>query len=233
MEKKYFAATIGCEGGCDVAELTIWQDNNSDIAVHKTVSYDGYCEALLKNRTHNNAKKKLGLLPKEVLSIMTGEREQIIYCFIPGEVRFLAYRKRCEETMGYMIPYPSMIMEITRADQSARPTSVWCVKQTVDWPDDTTPLYRFPFSNVSDNGSICMGGNSVQLTGNEKLSEVVKKSEALFFDAPYNGDYYAVGNKVNSMMSLGDLLTSLHGKREFPEELLISTQKTVMNLGLD
>ena len=157
MEKKYFAATIGCEGGCDVAELTIWQDNNSDIAVHKTVSYDGYCEALLKNRTHNNVKKKLGLLPREVLSIMTGEREQIIYCFIPGEVRFLAYRKRCEETMGYMIPYPSMIMEITRADQSARPTSVWCVKQTVDWPDDTTPLYRFPFSNVSDNGSICMG----------------------------------------------------------------------------
>lgn len=100
MEKKYFAATIGCEGGCDVAELTIWQDNNSDIAVHKTVSYDGYCEALLKNRTHNNAKKKLGLLPREVLSVMTGEREQIIYCFIPGRCVFWRIEKDARRQWG-------------------------------------------------------------------------------------------------------------------------------------
>lgn len=76
MEKKYFEATVGSENGCDVAELTLWQGNGeNEIAVHKTVSYDSFCTVLMRNRAINK-KIKMGLFPKEVLSVVTGEREQ-------------------------------------------------------------------------------------------------------------------------------------------------------------
>lgn len=228
MEEKIFEAIVGTDADRDIVELTLWHQSAT---LKKTVAYDQFCEMLLENRQRRET-VKLGLFPKEVLSVLVGEQEKTIFCFLPADIHFLGYKRQKEELNGYMVPYPGMIMAISWQAQRACPVAVWCVNRTVEWPDEDTVLYRFPFGNVSDTGSICMGGNFVRLTGNESLTEVVKKCEELFYNTPYNGDYYQIGNKVASMESLGDLLKSLHGKRQFPDELLISDGRTVQDLEL-
>lgn len=231
--EKLFEAVVGIDAGNEVVELTTFAEETK---IRKTISYDQFCDALLSSRSSAQS-IKIGLFPREVLSVVWGEHDRKIYLFIPTAVRFLGYKNRSqpEEIQGFMVPYPNMILEITwkELDCRACPTSVWCTNSTEQWPTPDTLLYRFPFGNVSDKGSICMGGNAVSLSGTEKLAEVVAKCEDLFFNTPYNGDYYSVGNKINSLMSLGDLLTSLNGKLQFPDELLILDGKKVQDLHLN
>lgn len=231
--QKLFEAVAGIDAGNEVVELTTFAEETK---IRKTISYDQFCDALLSGRDSAQS-IKIGLFPREVLSVVWGEHDRKIYLCIPTAVRFLGYKNRSqpEEIQGFMVPYPNMILEITwkELDCRACPTSVWCTNSTEQWPTPDTLLYRFPFGNVSDKGSICMGGNAVSLSGTETLAEVVAKCEDLFFNTPYNGDYYSVGNKINSLMSLGDLLTSLNGKSQFPDELLILDGKKVQDLHLN
>ena len=234
--EKLFEAVAGIDAGSEVVELTTFVAEKENTKIKKTISYDQFCEALLSGRGPAQS-IKIGLFPREVLSVVWGEHDRKIYLFIPTAVRFLGYKNRSqpEEIQGFMVPYPNMILEITwkELDCRACPTSVWCTNSTEQWPTPDTLLYRFPFGNVSDKGSICMGGNAVSLSGTETLAEVVAKCEELFFNTPYNGDYYGVGNKINCLMSLGDLLTSLNGKSQFPDELLILDEKKVQDLRLN
>lgn len=226
---KYFNALVYSESGRELVRLTTWPDSSENAAAVKTVEYSDFCAALEKGRSQNTV-ICTGLLPRNVLSVSMMEDGQNIAVFLPPEVRFLGYRKRGEELRGFMVPYPGIVMKLLIKNEYAVPKSVWCTDSSVIWPDGATKLYRFPFGNVSDSGSICMGGNQLRLRGTEGTTEIVDRCLEMFFATPYNGDYYSVGNKIATGASLVDALTSLHGKENFPDEWLVDSHCIVGSL---
>lgn len=227
--KRYFDALAYSESGRELVRLTTWSDESENIAAVKTVEYSDFCAALEKGRC-KNAVIHTGLLPRNVLSVSIMEDGQEVIVFLPPEVRFLGYRKRGEGLRGFMIPYPGIVLKLLLKNEYAVPRSVWCTDSSVEWPDRSTKLYRFPFGNVSDAGSICMGGNQLKLSGAESTTEIVNRCLEMFFATPYNGDYYSVGNKIATGASLVDALTSLHGKGNFPDEWLVDSHCIVGSL---
>lgn len=89
--EKLFEAVAGIDAGSEVVELTTFVAENTKIK--KTISYDQFCEALLSGRGPAQS-IKIGLFPREVLSVVWGEHDRKIYLFIPTAVRFLGYQKQ-------------------------------------------------------------------------------------------------------------------------------------------
>lgn len=73
-----------------------------------------------------------------------------------------------------------------------------------------------------DNGHICYGYNDV--SGYNTLKSV-ENAVNLFFEAPFNGDYYKQGITNSSGLSMVDLLEHLKMLDYFPQDILIPAKE--------
>lgn len=82
-------------------------------------------------------------------------------------------------------------------------------------------MFRYPFGNVSSNGSICMGNILTKKLSFEKADEFME----LFFSGVTNNDYYDKSNILPGY-SLSKMINMLEKKKEFPKRWLVETGQT-------
>ncbi|MFE7064203.1 hypothetical protein ACFVAD_18900 [Sutcliffiella sp. NPDC057660] len=93
---------------------------------------------------------------------------------------------------------------------------------------ENTMLYKFPYSNVYDDGSVCMGTNAFP---NITCISDLESLHSLFIHSPFTGDY---GAKTTLKKKLWELFTEIFNEKDFDDNVLIPMDKTLgMLLGLE
>lgn len=105
----------------------------------------------------------------------------------------------------YQIPFPDLIFVLSVKDGSVRKKCVFsAVKDN---------LYRYPFGNVDEAGSICMGNIHVNMDNMADFSTE-------FFMGETNEDYFVPGGSIKPKWSQGRLLAEAAKHETFPTRWL-------------
>ena len=115
----------------------------------------------------------------------------------------------------YHVPFPTLIFRITVKDGQV--VSKYCFARK----KNSKTICRYPFGNVSNSGSICMGNISANdMTCVEDFSDD-------FFMGVTNNDYYRNGEgRVTFEVTQEQLLDKLSALKEFPDNWLVESDVT-------
>ena len=126
-----------------------------------------------------------GLIPDNLLSYeLANSGSYKMTWFRPAEVRVIHFAPALKINTGEMW-VPSMIYQATN-----RGLSVMALKSN-SRPTEKTPLFRPPFYNVSDNGTVCLGNANVKKPKETTYAALQKYWEDLFWLSEFthvNGD---------------------------------------------
>ena len=134
------------------------------------------------------------------------------------------YQPACRSTVIYEdrvfedVGTPSAIYKFGVRQNRLCSTYMWAITEKVIRPE--TPLYCFPFYNVSgDNGHLCMGSNRIEINEPWELFKIPTAIQAM-----PSTRAYAFRNRAG--LDGDSLFKSLQGK-EFPTDWLVPTSKTI------
>ena len=137
-------------------------------------------------------RQRVGTFPEGTYSIVQWGGGYRIAVFLPEAKRPMQYGLKGQESaFTGLIWYPSIIFLINVDVEKKKVTgmSAYAVKEKAfSELSDGTRLYSYPFGNVSDSGSVCLGGNTVE--GVSDYRETVEAALNVFFSAQTNDDYF-------------------------------------------
>lgn len=147
---------------------------------------------------------------------ITGEKDTYwVSFFVPKAVRQLVYSPTEE---FFLLPYPNLFFLIEV--KKGRATRKLCFSVKDDVPTDSSLLYLYPYGNVDNNGSICMGNCQTKLDDFKMSYNFVET----FFLGRDAGHYYRPGVWAKPKVSLRELISLVNKKEEFPKEWLMPSK---------
>lgn len=195
------------------------------IKQEKNISVETLIDILNSSKCNEKKTIQLGKMPRGYLATkqMVENYPKITSktaIFLKEDIHRITY-----EDQVYEIPIPNIMMIHNVSENGCVGTSLYCLSQDMDQEraatfleDNKVPtLYYWPFSNVSDDGHVCYGGNNIRKI--EKLSDL-DILPILFFDSAINNDYYTSRRTTLEKKTVRELLDTLNGKSEFPYEIL-------------
>ncbi|NSW84462.1 MAG: hypothetical protein HPY90_14600 [Syntrophothermus sp.] len=122
------------------------------------------------------------------------------------------------------VPQPRMVFFYKVYQERIRESYVACVSRKELFINNDTPLYRYPYSNVSGSFQICFGANALP-----KIKDLSQLAGLPYFfvSCPMNDDWYEGANR--SGLVLRELLEITQGK-EFDENILVDASITFKQL---
>ncbi len=191
--------------------------------ITKSLSYDDYKLVVLESGKEKTAYVPVRKLPEGYISgaLSTDEKTWKGLFFVPG-----AKRQFVSDNFNMIaqIPYPSLVFAVSYSEGRPWMKEVYAVKaKSIDEIGEDTKLYRYPYGNVSREGSICMGNISVP---DLKITEIGQFISA-FFEGVDEGHYYTPGVMVKPKYSLGTLVSKAVQKDVFPENWLVGNGGTI------
>lgn len=205
------------ELGNNMMRVTFSQDGFESI---KLLTMDNYL-AILGDATFSNAKHhvRIGCLPEgfydgSISSIDPSTFDAVI--IQPAQKRAMSYGGK-----HWYIPFPRLVFYLSVCNGHVTEKYCFALKNNEPVSKDTL-VFTYPFGNVSENGSICMGN---VITKNLDQISMTNEFIADFFMSETSNDYYEGKDKTG--LSQAELLYRLKEKDEFPEEWL--TQAGDMN----
>ena len=137
-------------------------------------------------------RQRVGTFPEGTYSIIQWEGGYRIAVFLPEAKRPMQYGLKGQESaFTGLIWYPSLVflIDVDVEKRRVNRMSAYAVKETAfSELSDGTRLYGYPFGNVSDSGSVCLGGNAIE--GVSDYRETVEAALNVFFSAQTNDDYF-------------------------------------------
>lgn len=184
--------------------------NEDKTVTEKTISYLDYMKLLGDSGFEDrNSYISIGPLPKGYVNAklnISNPGTFKVMVFYPGEKRAFCYGN-----YHYFVPFPPLVFTFDCVNGSIR--SHHCYATCTDSLTPDTPLMMYPFGNVSDTGSICMGNiETKQLTAICDIDGVVES----FFMSETNNDYYSSKNTLPQEQ----LIQKIKDLQLFPVELL-------------
>lgn len=187
----------------------------------KYVDVDRLLEAM-KNARNMDVFYRIGRLPQNYYD-GTIRRESDMT--ISGHMLLTVSKQRIplqfEETK-YIIPFPALLFCFHIIHGRVCSTEVYALTGT-QW-NEKSVLYNFPYGNVNvQSHQVCWGSNSLpEITELRKLDVVC----SLFYDSPCNNDYFTAERSVKWRTdNLRNVLEKLKEKEEFPEKLLVMSDR--------
>ena len=142
--------------------------------------------------------------------------------WVPPARRHISFRAKelGAPERGEVVPHPGLVFRV----QSSRQWQVWAVKGQ-ERPTEATKLFKAPYFNVSDGGTIC--------AGNVRLPEGTTAERIEAWNQAFFGSYFTHPNTRGKLVTYRgglfkfwmDLLDGRHS--EFPEHALVSSGITV------
>lgn len=125
------------------------------------------------------------------------------------------------ETPISEVGFPRMIFKYSIEGKKVRLQNIIAVKDDGPISKDT-PVYHFPFSHVSTDGNVCMGGNVFP-----EIEEVqqIGTFHNLFLASPFTSDYGAKSVTGKTVNQLFDALMN----KDFDDEWLLPFTKSVVD----
>lgn len=123
------------------------------------------------------------------------------------------------EKKAYYIPMPGLVYEVVANKGTMHTFRCFAFKE---WNGDETELFHYPYGNVSDSGSICMGSVSrVKVTSYTDIRENIENS----LNGVTNSDYLDGDDcRLSVKVSQHDFCDQLEKEEseQFPMELLLA-----------
>ena len=180
----------------------------------KSLNYKTYLSLLTKS-VHQNEYIQLGEVPTGYKEAAYADRDTYkIFLCAPAQKRLMVYQGG-----HYWIPFPGCLFFLEVKKGAVCHKYVYCYAD--EEIKDESRLFRYPFGNVSSNGSICMGNILTKRLSFEKADEFMD----LFFSGVTNNDYYDKSNILPGY-SLSKMINMLEKKKEFPKRWLVETGQT-------
>ncbi|WP_029423402.1 hypothetical protein [Alicyclobacillus macrosporangiidus] len=165
---------------------------------------------------------KLPRLPDRTLLIDIAEcsawTDVILTGYVPATEYPMVY-----QGVSYLVHIPTMVYRVRWNQQDKRLIGLSIAVTTDTVVTETSPLYRWPYSNVFADGRACWTHNTVC-----ELHEVVEKGVFAFLGTPNNRDLFGVGTSQNSpYRDYAAFLEAVQAQGGIPQEWLIPLGRTV------
>lgn len=186
---------------------------------HKRIPFKTLLENLEICTQVHSEKKFIGKLPYGFVDGCVGDNSEDslgVVLDIPKGKRCLFYQKG-EQKWNGIVEYPRLLFALT-VENGKYVDKICFALHENDELNENTKMYRFPFSNVSSEGRICVGSARFEKVHNFLDVEEFVES---FFQSTYNGDYYDTGF-TKAYKQFVDLLENV--KQRFPDEILVETE---------
>lgn len=158
-----------------------------------------------------------GLLPKELLYLGENNSEPHIVWYRKGAAS-LIFKKDLNVKNG-IYNLPTLIFML-----KGKTLSVFAIKSKSI--NEKSDLYKAPFHNIYDNGSVCMG--SAIINESNELKTIIKNYESAFFNSKFS-HYQSEGSPIKG--NLNTYFNKIVDKQiPFDNSLLIKTNKKLKNL---
>lgn len=125
----------------------------------------------------------------------------------------------------YRIPYPNVLYIFSVKNSIVQSKLCFAVKDADirKGISDKTPLYSFPFGNVSaGSGSMCFG--NIPMPKIPKM-EGIDKLVQLFLNGDVNDDLYSPSSCSTKNCKQFELYRYLEGKKTFPDSILVPSSE--------
>lgn len=198
-----------------------------DVKEERLVTIDSLMKAFGSSIIKETEMVPLGRMPfgyfDGAIRMEQGKFSAEVVAVLPASKQIVTYEKT-----KYDICMPSLVFSFKVQEERLAETKVFTIKD--DIPKEKSRLYRYPFGNVFDSGSVCWGNNCIPRIKDLKGLEMIM---TLFIQSPCNDDLYnsekCIGVKE---LPLRQLLQNLKDKNVFPEEYLrpIKNQKKAVTI---
>lgn len=197
----------------------------------KTLTYEHMMEVLSRNYRRETMTLPIGALPEGYLdAVVTESGVSKVRIYVPAQKRIFQLKLQGQRLpIAYTIPMPPMVFNIHSSgdsfDNDRFHGDCCIVKGSYNevkeaYYNGELQGYLYPFGNVNDSGSICMGNIRVAMQSVRDASKFVDA----FFDGLTNHDYVNGESRVTNGMGQMQLLGELNGKDKFPLKWLKKSQ---------
>ena len=189
------------------------QQDNGNVEV-KTLDYETYLSILTKS-VRKDAYIHIGELPTGYQeAAYAGPETYKVFLSAAAQKRLMVYQGG-----HYWIPFPGCLFYLEVKKGAVCEKKIYCY--TDEALRDESRLFRYPFGNVSVNGSICMGNIGTKRLSFGEAGDFME----LFFSGETNNDHYGKDH-ILPEYSLSKLIQMLEKKRAFPKRWLVETGQT-------
>ena len=202
------------------AQVLVEQRKKNGVISRKNISPQSLSECFLTSRV-DDERHSTGLLPEDC--IMAVMEKKFTYYFVRYPELYADFRYFDTEYRRFPIPRLVFGFKYLPKDHKVAGCSV-CVVKDGRLKEDTI-LYRYPFSNVSRDGRICLGNNALPLY---KDPSKLHTLASYILRMPNNNDHYSRdNNRLNA--EYRDLLEQM--KRKTPShyytDVLVESGQTL------
>lgn len=143
------------------AEVEVEQHSKNGVVIRKNISPASLSHCILTSRVDDES-HPTGLLPEGCIAVVMEKKHVYYYIRYPELYADFSYYET--EYLRFPIPRLVFCFKYLPADRKVVNASLCVVKDerlTLD-----TPTYRYPFSNVHGNLSVCLGNNALPVYKN-------------------------------------------------------------------
>ena len=192
----------------------------------KTMSFEDYCTLFLGAKKEALSFSRLSEPSKYFYDGMVSQKEDSfkVQLLVPAGKHQMVSQ---HYDFADIIPYPALLFNLVFSEGRAIRKDCYAVV-----PDkngrltEDSVLYRYPYGNVSDAGSICMGSISVKCNS---LTEADKFCEEFFLGID-EGHYYTPEVMISKNWNLGRLYNEVLKKEKFPTSWLVPNGRTYKDI---
>ncbi len=138
------------------AEVEVEQHSKKGVVSRKNISPQSLSDCILTSRVDDES-HPTGLLPENCIAVVMEKKWFYYYIRYPELYTDFSYFGT--EYPNFPIPRLVFRFKYLREERKVVESALCVVKDERLTPD--TPLYLYPFSNVSSNGKICLGNNAL------------------------------------------------------------------------
>lgn len=202
------------------AKILVEQRKKDGVISRKNISPQSLCDCFLTSRV-DDERHATGLLPENCIAVVM-EKQYIRY-FIRYPELYADFTYFDTEYRNFPIPRLVFDFKYMPSEGKVASCSVCVVKDERLKPD--TPLYRYPFSNVSTDGRICTGNNALPVYRNPARLHTLAGH---ILRMPNNNDHYSSGNN-RLHAEFRDLLEQMKGKTpsHYYTDVLVESKNTL------
>ena len=217
MEKKYdMIIRINSER----AEVEVEQRSKRGVISRKNISPQSLSDCILTSR-YDDESHPTGLLPEGCIAVVMEKKH--IYYFIRYPELYTDFSYFGTEYPSFPIPRMVFRFKYLREERKVVESALCVVKDERLTRD--TPTYRYPFSNVHGNQSICLGNNALPVYKDPARLHTLA---AYILRMPNNDDLYS---DQNNRLHAGfrDLLEQMKNKTpaHYYTDVLVKDGKTL------
>lgn len=202
------------------AEVEVERRSKKGVVTRKNISPESLSNCVLTSR-YDDESHPTGLLPEGCIAVVMEKKHVYYYIRYPELRADFSYYET--EYLNFPIPRLVFCFKYLPNEKKVSEASLCVVKDERLTPD--TPTYRYPFSNVHGNLSVCLGNNALPVYKDPARLHTLA---AYILRLPNNDDLYSEqNNRLNA--GFRDLLEQMKDKTpsHYYTDVLVENGRTL------